>query len=156
MQRLFVLISMASACALQRAYVVPPRGGHPSMSVDPSFWQAKQERARHQMEKESLRLDELMEREQILVDQLFAAQQGGAVAVSSAADPNLQLELEHVHAALAASEQQREVDVQKTAAYWLEEVRNLRTKLSRVEAEAEAEATAQGEVEVRLGALAFY
>ena len=126
MQRLLMLISMTCACALQRAYVIQPRGGLPSMSVDPSFWQAKQARARYQMEKESSLLNELMEREQILMDQLFAAQQGGVVAVSTAADPSLQLELEQALAALTASEQQREVDVQKTGAYWLEEVKNLR------------------------------
>ena len=67
------------------------------MSIDPSgFWQAKKARARHQMEKEILRLDELMEREQMLVDQLFAPQQGCAVAVSTAADPDLQLDQEQV------------------------------------------------------------
>ena len=118
------------------------------MSIDPSgFWQAKKARARHQMEKEILRLDELMEREQMLVDQLFAPQQGCAVAVSTAADPDLQLELEQARAALAASEEQREVDVAwkrqreaTTAAYWLEEVESLRTKLSSAEAAAAAEA----------------
>ena len=87
------------------------------------------------MEKEILRLDELMEREQMLVDQLFVPQQGCAVAVSTAADPDLQLELEQARAALAASEEQREVDVAwkrqreaTTAAYWLKEVESLRTQ----------------------------
>ena len=116
------------------------------MSIDPSgFWQAKKARARHQMEKEILRLDELMEREQMLVDQLFVPQQGCAVAVSTAADPDLQLDLEQARAALAASEEQREVDVAwkrqreaTTAAYWLEEVESLRTKLSSAEAAAAA------------------
>ena len=140
MQRLLMLISMTCACALQRAYVIQPRGGLPSMSVDPSFWQAKQARARYQMEKESSLLNELMEREQILMDQLFAAQQGGEVAVSTTADPSLQLELEQALAALTASEQQREVDVQKTGAYWLEEVNTLRGKLGAEVAPAAAEA----------------
>ena len=131
------------------------------MSIDPcGFWQAKKARARHQMEKEVLRLDELMEREQMLVDQLFATQQGGAVAVSTTADPNRQLELEQARAALAASEQQREVDVAwkrkreaTTAAYWLEEVSSLRTKLSSAEAAA-AEAEAEAEAEAAEAAAA--
>ena len=146
MPRLLLLVSMTCACALQRSYVVQPRGGLPSMSIDPcGFWQAKKARARHQMEKEILRLNEMMEREQMLVDQLFAPQQGCAVAVSTAADPDLQLELEQARAALAASEEQREVDVAwkrqreaTTAAYWLEEVESLRTKLSSAEAAAAA------------------
>ena len=55
------------------------------MSIDPcGFWQAKKARARHQVEKEILRLNEMMEREQMLMDQLFAPQQGCAVAVSTA------------------------------------------------------------------------
>ena len=140
MQRLLMLVSVTCVCALQHAYVVQPRGGVPSMSVDPSFWQAKQARARYQMEKESSLLDELMEREQILMDQLLSAQQGGAVAVLPAADPSLQLELDQALAALTASEEQREIDVQKTGAYWLEEVKTLRAKMGAEAAPAAAEA----------------
>ena len=140
MQRLLMLVSVTCVCALQHAYVVQPRGGIPSMSVDPSFWQAKQARARYQMEKESSLLDELMEREQILMDQLLSAQQGGAVAVLPAADPSLQLELDQALAALTASEEQREIDVQKTGAYWLEEVKTLRAKMGAEAAPAAAEA----------------
>ena len=154
MQRLLMLISMTCACALQRAYVVQPRGGLPSMSVDPSFWQAKQARARYQMEKETSLLDELMEREQILMEQLFTAQQGGVVAAATAADPNLQLELEQALTALAASEQQREIDVQKTGAYWLEKVKDLRGKLGAEAAPAAVDPSLQLELEQALTALA--
>ena len=112
------------------------------MSVDPSFWQAKQSQARYEIEKKSALLDELMEREQVLIDQLFAAKpvSGLAEAAPAAADPNLQLELDEARAALAASEQQREIDVQKTAAYWLEEIKSLRGKLGAEAAPAAAEA----------------
>ena len=154
MQRLLMLISMTCACALQRAYVVQPRGGLPSMSVDPSFWQAKQARARYQMEKETSLLDELMERGQILMEQLFTAQQGGVVAAATAADPNLQLELEQALTALAASEQQREIDVQKTGAYWLEKVKDLRGKLGAEAAPAAVDPSLQLELEQALTALA--
>jgi len=104
-----MLLSAACAFTLQRrAYVMQPRSGLPSMSVDPSFWQAKQARARYTMEKKSSLLDELMEREQILIDQLLMAQQG-VEAVPVAADPSLQLELDKALAALEASEQRREI-----------------------------------------------
>ena len=114
------------------------------MSVDPSFWQAKQSQARYEIEKKSALLDELMEREQVLIDQLFAAKPVSvlAEAAPAAADPNLQLELDEARAALAASEQQREIDVQKTAAYWLEEIKSLRGKLGAAEATAAAAASA--------------
>ena len=74
------------------------------------------------------------------MDQLLAAQQGGMVAVSPAADPSLQLQLEQALAALTASEEQREIDVQKTGAYWLEEVKSLRGKMGAEAAPAAADA----------------
>ena len=114
------------------------------MSVDPSFWQAKQSQARYEIEKKSALLDELMEREQVLIDQLLAAKPVSvlAEAAPAAADPNLQLELDEARAALAAAEQQREIDVQKTAAYWLQEIKSLREKLGAAEATAAAAASA--------------
>ena len=86
-----ILISVTCACvapahparqqALQRAHVARPRvGGLPSMSVDPSFWQAKQSQARYEIEKKSALLDELMEREQVLIDQLFAHRGSSEIA----------------------------------------------------------------------------
>ena len=126
------------------------------MSVDPSFWQSKQAQARYQIEKKSAMLDELMEREQVLIDQLFAAKPGSvlAEAAPAAAEPNLQLELDEARAALAAADQQREIDVQKTAAYWLEEIRSLRGKLGAEAAPAAAEPNLQLELDEARAALA--